>query len=249
MFDWINKKLASRSGGEPQAKRASSPQGTTISLPLRDDPAEFMASGAKAMARADLESAVKHFEQAVALKPNSADFRVALAFALLKNKGNARPHLDRAILLDPRNANAFYLLGKIAFDEGNFLLAIDHFAEAHEANPGLSLIYNDFASALASTGQMNEARDMALAGAALLPLVSMEQTVPRSADMSAGYSSLHPAERLLINAADFFPMNTSYLFTLSFCSQDYLGEYLAEAKRYGARAAHQAQPYRPRPEG
>ena len=244
MFDWIKKKLASRSGGDTQAKRASSPQGTTISLPLRDDPAEFMASGAKAMARADLESAVKHFEQAVALKPNSADFRVALAFALLKNKGNARPHLDRAILLDPRNANAFYLLGKIAFDEGNLLLAIDHFAEAHEANPGLSLIYNDFASALASTGQMNEARDMALAGAALLPQVSMEQPVSRSADASAGYSSLPPAERLLINAADFFPMNTSYLFTLSFCSQDYLREYLAEAKRYGARAAHQAQPYR-----
>ena len=77
---------------------------------------DSIAQAGQAMAIGDFMSAVGYYSRAVVSMPDDAALRIALSFALIRLKRylEAEQHLNRAILLEPSNAGAYYLLGKVA---------------------------------------------------------------------------------------------------------------------------------------
>ena len=137
MFNWLKKKLSSGASQLESGERS-------------DDCASLIASAGKAMAIGDTVEAAQCYRRAMVGRPRDAQLHVALSFALKKLMlyAEARLNLNRAILLDPRNANAFYLLGKVAQEQGDLFGAIDNFNEALDIQPDLEVVFNDLAAAL-----------------------------------------------------------------------------------------------------
>lgn len=124
-------------------------------------------TGAKIVATRPTQSA----QAGQAIDPNDVGQRVAFAVGLirLKQYEEAKTHLNRTILLDPANGNAFYLLGKIAQECGNLEAAKEHFQEALEIKPDFEAAINDLAALHRHDGQTEIARQTLLAGLAHLP--------------------------------------------------------------------------------
>lgn len=146
--------------------------------------AALIASGSDAMRAGDIASAASLYRQAVAWNHGDAQLRLALGFALLKLKqyAEAQTHLTQAILLEPRSANAYYLLGKVAHEQGNFSGAIAEYNEALDIQPDLEVVFNDLATALHASGNRDAAENVLADGIA---------KCPASANMHFDLAALH----------------------------------------------------------
>ena len=158
MFNWLKKHLSS-SASQLESGESS------------DDCASLIASAGKAMAVGDAVEAAQCYRRALVGRPHDAQLHVALSFALKKLMlyAEARLNLNRAILLDPCNANAFYLLGKVAQEQGDLFGAIDNFNEALDIQPDLEVVFNDLAAALWACGRKNSAEQILIKGIYLYP--------------------------------------------------------------------------------
>ena len=58
-----------------------------------------------------------------------------------KNFSLAVKHFEKAIVLNPKNSEAYWYIGEIESDLGNFKKAIGHFDKAVEADPDNGLAY------------------------------------------------------------------------------------------------------------
>ena len=98
---------------------------------------KLLALGNDALSRGKLDQAVEHFRQAVLGHTGDAGARIALGFGLSEvgRHAEARSHLRRATLLAPQNADAFYLLGRVAMALRDWSEAAENFEEALEVDP------------------------------------------------------------------------------------------------------------------
>ena len=103
--------------------------------------------------------AVKHFDQAVRLKPGDALLHFNLAKALLA-AGSPEPAgaaLRRALQLNPRLAEAHNELGVMLFAQGRLPDALVHLREAVRLAPQSAIAHSDLGGALAQAGRRDEA--------------------------------------------------------------------------------------------
>ena len=148
--------------------------------------------GGEAMAAGNLAEATQYYRQALSMDPGDAALRVVMSFALIGQKlyVEAKTHLNRAILLDPRNASGFYLLGKIAQEERDFQGAIGNYTEALEIKPDLEVVFKDLASAFLLTGHEDLAEATMLKGISACP-----QSAKLYSDLGAHYAKRNQLEK------------------------------------------------------
>jgi tetratricopeptide (TPR) repeat protein len=100
--------------------------------------------GERAMFESDFESAKKHFEQAVKMRPDEPDYYTFLGWSTFqvakatKNSAEikkAKQHLNKAIAMNPDGDKAYLILGRLYAGEGNLDLARQHFDKALKVNP------------------------------------------------------------------------------------------------------------------
>ena len=157
MFNWL-KKRATQSGGEQDANNPTNRE-------------RVVAQATGAMNAGDLDKSVQHYRQALSRAPNDGQLRVGLSVALIRQASyaEAKTHLNRAILLDPGNAFAFYLLGKNAQGQGDFSDAIAHFKEALEIDPDFETVFGELTASYLHSGQPDSAKQALLDGLARYP--------------------------------------------------------------------------------
>jgi protein O-GlcNAc transferase len=72
------------------------------------------------------------------------------------NLGLAESHYQRAATLDPKNPNAWHLLGVTALQTDNLPLAVEHFGRCIETNPDFSEAHNNLGVALRRMGRHDD---------------------------------------------------------------------------------------------
>ncbi len=108
-----------------------------------------------------VQDAIGHYKEAVAAKPDNANYKYKLALALHR-AGDAegeRAQLEQAIQLNPDLAGAQNELGYLLSRGGDSAGAIEHFRKAVHAAPGYVEAWINLSAELAMAGQFPDARD------------------------------------------------------------------------------------------
>jgi tetratricopeptide (TPR) repeat protein len=105
-----------------------------------------------------IQEAADHLSEAVRLDPNNADFRFAIAQALLhQHKANeAAVHLSEAVRLAPSNASFHFALAQVLIPQGKFKEAVDQVYEAARLDPDNAEYHYVLAQVLAGAGEIAE---------------------------------------------------------------------------------------------
>jgi len=96
-------------------------------------------NGQTAARRKDWPTARKYFEDAIELNPDEGEFHAELGWAHFNMSGNdmvarqeATAHIEHAIELSPKLANAYYYLGSIHKAAGNLQQATENFIQTYK---------------------------------------------------------------------------------------------------------------------
>ena len=106
-----------------------------------------------------LDDAIRHYRQALRLKPDydEAHNNLGLALAAAGRPDEAMAEYRETVRLRPGNAEAHVNLGAALVRLGQPEQAIDHFREAVRLKPGLAIAHFNLASALQKSGRTAEA--------------------------------------------------------------------------------------------
>jgi tetratricopeptide (TPR) repeat protein len=108
-----------------------------------------------------VQDAIGHYKEAVAAKPDNANYKYKLALALHEtgDVDGERAQLEQAVKLDPNLAGAQNELGYLLSRAGDSKGAIEHFRQATRSAPGYADAWINLCAELATAGQFPEARD------------------------------------------------------------------------------------------
>ena len=101
-------------------------------------------------------SAIEYLERAVALEPDTLQWRFNLG-AAQQRRGNlaaARQAYEQVLARSPDHVEALFNLGAVAQDQGDFSGAIAAYRAAQQRQPGLAAIYPQLGACLQLTGQI-----------------------------------------------------------------------------------------------
>ncbi len=123
------------------------------------------------MAKLELMTAQKNFEEALKQDPHSVNAMIWLArLSLMKNDAeNGAARLDNALQVDPHNAEAIALKGVSSILQEDYVPAIQHLEQAKTENPSLHMIYANLARAYRKSGLLDQAEAAAREGIRLDP--------------------------------------------------------------------------------
>lgn len=147
---------------EPQAPRTNAErnlaqfEGLIEERP--DDPRVQAGMGAALLEIGAYDRAIEHFEAAVKLSAE-AKYYTALAEAQI-GAGNQKAALTavrRAQKINKRDARAWFLEGKIFFDDGKYAKAVEPWLESVELEPSAADTHYLLGEALEKTGNTDEA--------------------------------------------------------------------------------------------
>lgn len=108
--------------------------------------------------------------------PHVVHTNIGLVFASTGNLSEARKHIKKAILLSPRYANNFNVLGTIFSKEGNFVEAEGNFQRALELDPYLTTAAINLADLYGANNKKDQAAGL-LENALTRPLSVIEERV------------------------------------------------------------------------
>jgi tetratricopeptide (TPR) repeat protein len=115
-------------------------------------------------------SAIQHYNEALALRPNSYSGHYNLALAYLKQRRieDGRAELERAVKLDPNQPDSRYDLGVVLLELGNPSAALPHLVRARTLNPERPDVTFNVVRAELEAGRIADARRDAQAAAGQL---------------------------------------------------------------------------------
>jgi tetratricopeptide (TPR) repeat protein len=116
-------------------------------------------AGMEALRREDLEGAIGHFRDALAIdeKDSLAHYNLGLALLAQGADEQAIEELRRAIDLDPEYSYSHYNLASLLAKRGDYEQAARHYETAHRLDPRDRLTHLEWATALSKTGQVGRA--------------------------------------------------------------------------------------------
>jgi hypothetical protein len=87
----------------------------------------------------NIEEAIKHYHDALSLRPKSAElhYYLGLAFGVQGNLNESITHFSEAVTINPKFADADYNLGVALAKQGRLDEGIRHFTKALQVDPGL----------------------------------------------------------------------------------------------------------------
>lgn len=163
MLAWLDKLLAARGRATPIPS-----QETPLASPIEPelDAEGFRLQGNRLLDAGRLDEAASSYRQALSLDARSASALVNLGYVLIElgRQIEAAPVLDQALALDPTNVDANFMLGRIAVDQRDLPMGIDHFEKVLHAQPNFLLAYALLCRAHFDAGQAEQAKAVALAG-------------------------------------------------------------------------------------
>jgi len=115
--------------------------------------------GTVLLEKGDLEQAVRHYEEALKVEPDSALIHSDLGKALEREGriDEALFEFRRALQLSPNSADSFYDLGNISMDKGQSEQAISYYERVIQIKPDFAGVYNNLGNAHLRLGQLDEA--------------------------------------------------------------------------------------------
>jgi protein O-mannosyl-transferase len=125
------------------------------------NPGSWMAHhnfGDELLRKGQVDEAMIHFQQSLAIKPDHAEAEHDLGNALLR-KGQvdeAMIHFQQSLAIKPNLAEAEDDLGNALLSKGRGDDAIAHFRKALEIRPGYASAHNNLGNALLLRGELNE---------------------------------------------------------------------------------------------
>lgn len=101
------------------------------------------------------------YRRALLVEPNNPATCIGLGFVLveLKQHTEARQHLQHAVLIEPWNADANYLLGVIQLGDGDISGAAAYFEKACDDNPQLEHAHRRLVDCLIAIGDVEKAQE------------------------------------------------------------------------------------------
>jgi Flp pilus assembly protein TadD len=107
--------------------------------------------------RGDLDAAITHYQEAVRLAPDAADFPVNLGLLLADRHrfAEAAGAFERAVALRPADAESHNNLGAMLARQGRMRAAAAHYRRALEISPGYALARRNLGLALAADGDVD----------------------------------------------------------------------------------------------
>jgi tetratricopeptide (TPR) repeat protein len=113
------------------------------------------------MKNAKAQDAIGHYKEAIAARPENANYKYKLALALHQNGDveGERAQLEQAVKLDPTLAGAQNELGYLLSRMGDSRGAIEHFKQAVHSAPGYVDAWINLSAEFAMAGQFPEARE------------------------------------------------------------------------------------------
>ncbi|MEX0964734.1 MAG: tetratricopeptide repeat protein [Pseudohongiellaceae bacterium] len=115
--------------------------------------------GATQLGLADIDAAIKSYQQAVRIQPNEAKtyFNLAIALTEKDDLDGAITCYKQALKLDPDYINAYINMGNAHKDAGDLVKAIDSYQQALRIDPDCAEVYNNLANALKDKGELEQA--------------------------------------------------------------------------------------------
>jgi len=150
---------------------------------LAKNPKCWMAAGNLAdelMRQGRLQEAIEHYEQALRIRPNSAEGCLNLGNALLQTGKlpEAIGEYEQALRIKPDFAGAHNNLGLALLGQGRLQEAINQYEQALRINPGFPEAHSNLGNALLRTGKLREA------------IEQCEQAVRLKPDLAEGHYNL-----------------------------------------------------------
>ena len=131
--------------------------------------------------------------------------------------GLAQSHYERAVKLDPKNADAWHLLGLAAFQLGIFAKAVKHLSKAVQVRPDFAEAWNNLAIALKSKALQAATLD----AAARAELDAAQAAFKQAMTLRANYVEASHNLGILHEAkGDFAAAHVAYSTALSWRPQD-----------------------------
>jgi tetratricopeptide (TPR) repeat protein len=157
------RRLALLSGGTDASPELSLSQLETMAKEQPNDVISHMRLGKAYEKQGMLDKAAAAFEQAVKSNPNLASALIELAQLYagpLQNKDKALAYAKKARELTPGDPQVMSVLGRVAYQTGNFAWSYSLLQEAARRRENDPSVLHDLAWAAYSLGKVNEARDM-----------------------------------------------------------------------------------------
>lgn len=107
----------------------------------------------------NFKEAMRHYSEALRIKPNNAKAHINLGVALERQSKleEAISHYSKALVIKPNYAEAHYNLGVALGRQGNFTEAMHHYSKALRLKPNHAEAHNNLGNALARQGRLEEA--------------------------------------------------------------------------------------------
>ena len=124
------------------------------------DAAEWRNRGNAFLSAGSLVEAAECYRCGIRVAPNDAVCYSNLGFVLgeLGRSSESQDMLLKAVVLNPTDFDAHYLLGNLARSRGELMKALTDYRKALNINPMFDLCRRDLCVVLAQTGQTREAR-------------------------------------------------------------------------------------------
>jgi protein O-GlcNAc transferase len=135
------------------------------------DASSLKKRGNEALGRGRLDEAAQCYRQALALAPNDVGALVNLGYVLNEQQryAEARPLLEKAVLRDPTQDDAFYLLATVERHSGSPDKAIENLRAALALKPDFTACRVELCRLLFERGEPDAARQVVEAGIAIEP--------------------------------------------------------------------------------
>ncbi|OQX25419.1 MAG: hypothetical protein BWK80_15625 [Desulfobacteraceae bacterium IS3] len=139
--------------------------------------------GAALEKQGNISEAIRHFREALEIKPDGAQAHYNMGIALEKQgkSSEAIQHLSEALRFKPDFADAHYNLGIALKRQGNLKDAIRHFSQAVEIKSDFAEAHNNLGNALSHEGNLKAATE------------HLSEAVRLKSDYSEAYSNLGTA--------------------------------------------------------
>ncbi|HET9697530.1 MAG TPA: tetratricopeptide repeat protein [Terriglobales bacterium] len=131
---------------------------------LENDPADFEAHynlAAMMMSEGRTREAIRHYEEAVKIRPEHAVANNSLGAALMA-KGDTQaavPYFEQALQVRPDYFDAHYNLGLAEIGSGRLSAALEQFSAAEKLSPQDANVQANYGAALAQAGKLKEATE------------------------------------------------------------------------------------------